>query len=204
MITRVEMVPLVSFPALIRSKFSIHPRFTNMAVSQISGRLTHGGTFYEVTYLYEGFLGSLPEPEYELDVSLSEDPIETNPDFATFAGTPSAPLNAAVFVDPETQKPTADDAVGVFREFGIDGDKAGVAGYLVPGATWTEIYFSTSRPTDLGDLGEIDSPSGPNPSFGSGKTWLYSGANYRRRGFIFEIRKTWLLSGRGGWDTDIY
>ena len=97
----------------------------------------------------------------------------------------------------------------MFREFtsnvsSAPNPKAGIESFLSPGATWTETYFSLSRPTDLGDLGEIDSPSGPNPSFGSGRNWLYSGAEYTRRGGIYEIRKTWLLSGRNGWDTDVY
>lgn len=208
-LTRVEEVPKDGFPALMRSKYSIHPRFTAMAVSKVNWTKAKHSKFYRVTYIYEGFILSLPEPVYILDTSLSEEPIELHPDFGTFAGTPSSPANGAVFIDPDTQKITEDDERGVFREFtatisGTPNAKAGIESYLSPGATWTEIYFSTSRPTDLGDLGEIDSPSGPNPSFGSGRNWIYSGAQYTRRGGIYEIRKTWLLSGRNGWDSDIY
>lgn len=204
MITRVEKIPKDGFPALIRSKYSLHPRFTTMAVSRITWARVDAGQFYRVTYLYEGFLGSLPEPEYELDVSTAEEPIATHPDFETFAGTAAAPLNGAVFIDPETGKPTTDNAKGVFREFSMSGDKAGVEGYLSPGASWSEISFSSTRPSGMGDIGEIDEPAGSEPSFGSGRNWIYSGANYRRRGNIYEVRKTWLLSGRNGWDADIY
>jgi hypothetical protein len=208
-VTRVEEVPSTGFPALLRSKYSVHPRFTSMGVSKVNWVSGKHGKFYRVTYTYEGFLNSLPEPVYTLSSALSEEPIELHPNFQTFAGKPSAPLNGAVFLDPDTQKITTDDSRGVFREFmatlgGVANLKAGVEAYLSPGATWQEIYFSTSRPTDLGSLGEIDNPSGPNPSFGSGRTWLYSGADYTRRGGIYEIRKTWLLSGRNGWDEDIY
>jgi hypothetical protein len=208
-VTRVEEVPVTGFPALLRSKYSVHPRFIAMAVSKVNWVSGASGQFYRVTYTYEGFLNSLPEPVYSLSSSLSEEPIELHPDFQTFAGKPSAPLNGAVFVDPDTQKITTDDSRGVFREFmatlgGVANLKAGIESYLSPGATWQEIYFSTSRPTDLGSLGEIDSPSGPNPTIGSGRNWLYSGADYTRRGGIYEIRKTWMLSGRTGWDADIY
>ena len=55
----------------------------------------------------------------------------------------------------------------------------------------------------LGDLGEIDSPSGPNPSV-SGRNWLLWATSSRTRGFITENRKVWKLSGRGGWDSDLY
>ncbi len=208
-VTRVEEVPSEQFPALLRSKYSVHPRFTSMGVSKVNWNKGKSGKFYRVTYTYEGFLNSLPEPVYSLSSSLSEEPIELHPDFLDIAGTPSAPLNGAIFVDPETNLITTDNAKGVFREFlatigGAANLKAGIESYLSPGATWTEIYFATSRPTDLGSLGERDSPSGPQPSFGSGRDWLYSGCEYTRRGYIYEIRKTWLLSGRTGWDEDIY
>ncbi|MGL4422116.1 MAG: hypothetical protein ACRCZF_15720 [Gemmataceae bacterium] len=208
-LTRVEEIPSSQFPSLLRSKYSVHPRFSAMGVSKINWNLGKHGKFYRATYMYEGFLNGLPEPVYSLSSSLAEEPIELHKDFLTIAGKPSAPLNGAVFIDPDTQKITTDNSKGVFREFlaTIDGArnlKAGIESYLSPGAVWTEIYFSTTRPSDLGDLGEIDNPSGPNPSFGSGRNWLYSGADYTRRGGIYEIRKTWILSGRTGWDSDIY
>ncbi len=208
-VTRVEEVPASGFPALLRPKDSAHPRFVSMGVTKINWRLGAHGKFYRVTYVYEGFLNTLPEPVYILNAAASEEPIELHPDFASFAGTPSAPLNGAIFLDPDTQKITTDNARGVFREFfarlgSAVNPKAGVEAYLSPGATWQEVSFSTTRPTDLGQLGLIDEPAGPQPSLGTGRTWLYSGADYTRRGGIYEIRKTWLLSGRNGWDTDIY
>lgn len=208
-VTRVEEIPSDRFPALMRSKYSVHPRFTAMGVSKVNWASGKHGKFYRVTYVYEGFLNSLPEPVYTLSSSLSEEPIELHPDFEDFAGKPSAPLNGAVFLDPDTQKITTDDSRGVFREFlatfgGEANLKAGIESFLSPGATWTEISFSTTRPTDLGDLGEIDEPSGPEPTIGTDRNWIYCGVDYTRRGGIYEIRKTWLLSGRNGWDEDIY
>ncbi len=204
MITRVEMVPAALFPSKIRPEGSVHPRFTSMALSKRSFGQSHAGTFYRMTYLYEGFLVSLPNPTYELNGAVSEDPIQLHKDFVTtLAGTPSAPLNGAIFVDPETGQPTTNDTIGVFDRFG-PGDLAGVEAYRVPSAVWTEITFSTSRPSDLGDLGKIDSPSGPNPAFGEGRNWMYVGATYRKRGHIYEIRKSWELSGRGGFKPLIY
>lgn len=208
-LTRVEEVPSDRFPSLMRAKGSGHPRFSAMSVSRISWALGKHGKFYRVTYLYEGFLLSLPDSIYELSGSLGEEPIQTHPDFLTLAGTPASPLNGAVFLDPDTQQITTDDTKGVFREFkatigGAANPKAGIEGYLSPGATWTEISFATGRPSDLGDLGEIDSPSGPNPSFGGSRNWLFYDVGYQQRGYIYETRKTWKLSARGGWDSDIY
>ena len=209
-ITAVEEIPIANFPNGLRSKYSIHPVFTSMAMSRISWAKGKGGQFYRATYLYEGFLQSLPDPVYELSGSLGEEPIQLHKDFiSTLAGTPATPLNGAIFLDPDTQKITTDDSRGVFREFfstisGVTNPKAGIEAYLSPGAIWTETSFSTTRPTDLGSLGEIDEPTGPEPSFGAGRNWLYFDVNYQQRGFIFATRKTWKLSGRAGFDTDIY
>lgn len=209
-ITRVEEVPVLKFPELLLRPGTPHKRFRSMAVSKVSWARNPCGKFYRVTYLYEGYLLTLPEPTYyELSGALSEEPIQTHPDFITLAGTPAAPLHGAIFIDPDTQQKTSNNDKGVFREFktilaGVTNKKAGVQGYLSPGATWTEISFSRQRPIDLGQLGKIDKPPGRPPSFSDNRNWLYYDVSYRQRGSIYEIRKTWKLSARGGWDKDIY
>ena len=204
-LTRVEMVPTTDFSRLLRALYTVHPDFPKMAVARVQWEKPRqfAGKFYRVAYIYEGFINALPDSTYELSGTLTEEPIETHPDFEDFAGTPSSPLNGAVFLDPETGKPTTDDAKGVFSEFGISGDKAGVSSYASPGVMWTETRYSTTKPTELGDLGQIDTPNGNPPTF-SGRDWLLWDSSYRRRGFIYEIRIAWKLSGRNGWDEDIY
>jgi hypothetical protein len=204
-LTRVELVPSTDFSKLLRALYTRHPDFPAMAVSRVQWDKprNYAGKFYRVSYIYEGFINSLPAATYELSGTLTEEPIETHKDFEEFAGTPSAPLNGAVFLDPETGKPTSDDELGVFSEFSVAGDKAGVSSYASPAVMWTETRFSVSEPSELGDLGEIDSPNGNPPSF-SGRNWLLWDVSFRRRGFIYEIRVSWKLSGRKGWDEDIY
>jgi len=203
MLTLVEEVPAgVPF----RAMGSNHPDFPAMAIARRSGQ-RGVGNLWRVSYLYEGFITALPQPTYELSGSLDQQPIETHPNFSDIAGTPSDPANGAVFIDPSTGEITEEGDLGVFREFkstlgGSPNPKAGVDSYMDPGATWTEISFSLTQPS-LGSLGDISSPAGPNPSMG-GRNWLFWEVNSRRRGHIIEVRKTWKLSGRGGWDTDIY
>jgi hypothetical protein len=203
MITREEYVPSAALGQLLRAQGSTHPVFRNMTVSRRTYQLTHAGTFYKVTYLYEGFIERRPEPTYELSGGIREEPIQTHPDFATLAGTPSEPENAAIFIDPQTWKQSSDDDAGVFDRFG-DGELAGVAAYRVPTAIWTEISFSTSKPSDADDLGKIDDPPGSPPAFPDGRDWMSVAYNYRKRGFVYEIRRSWELSGRGGWNPLIY
>lgn len=204
-LTRVEEIPADLFPQGMQPVGTPHPRYRNMAVSKINYTKEKHGQFYRVSYIYEGFMVGLPEPTYDLDESNSEEPIQTHPNFADFAGTPSAPLNGAVFIDPETGKPTTDDDVGVFREFGIAGGrKAGVQSYVANGALWIETSYSTTRPSSVGDVGTIETPSGSPPTIGTSRNWLLWSIAYRKRGGIYETRKTWRCSGVGGWDTDIY
>jgi len=208
-ITRVEMVPAELFGDLLRRVGTLHPRWTSMALSKATWKLVEAGTFYRITYIYEGFIGSIPDATYEFTGALSEEPIQTHVNFADFAGTPASPLNGAIFLDPDTGKPTTDNAKGVFFEFAAmsgdaTNDLAGVSSYESRGGTFTEVSFATNRPSDLGNLGTIATPSGPHPSGGAGRNYLYAEISYRQRGFIFEIRKSWKLSGRNGWNTKIY
>jgi len=201
-------IPDGKFPRELEGYFKSHPRFSSMALSRRSGSRDTPG-FWTITYTYEGFLIEPPEPVYELMGSLDQEPIQAHPDFTTvIGGKPSEPLNGAVFVAPSTGLPTTDDNEGVFREFKstIDGEvnpKGGIESYLVPGAEWKVTEFSTSRPPGLRNLGKIDSPDGPQPSL-EGRNWLMWAQSYTRRGHIYQITSTWKLSGRNGWDSDIY
>lgn len=161
----------------------------------------------------------LEKPTYELILGMDESPIETHVDFKSdLAGTPSEPLNGALFLDPETGSISTDDATGVFDRFApiVDGDlnpKAGVEAFLDMVATYRESYVSYYLP-EAGGFGRISS-SVPGPGFrgSTGKrNWLYVGFTYRRRGapdgapseVMYEVTKEWKFSGRRGWDSDIY
>lgn len=201
-------IPDALFPSALPSSFASHPRFLQMALSRRSGNRSKPG-WWSASYTYEGFLTELPEPIYELSAGLDQEPIQAHPDFVTaIGGKPSAPLNGAIFIAPATGLPTEDDAVGVFREFAATigstpNEKGGIESYLVPGAEWRVTEFSTTRPTGLRNLGTIASPDGANPTL-SGRNWLLWSQIYTRRGSIYQVSSTWKLSGRRGWDSDIY
>ena len=197
-------IPDSLFPDQVLQDFAPHPRFSSMALTRKTGQRGKPG-WWTVNYVFEGFLLAIPEPTYELTTSLSQEPIQTHPDFATFAGTPSTPLNESQFVDPDTgfnsQKSNA-----AWKEFAFNGSanpKAGIDSYLNPGCEWRETKFVTTRPTGIRDVGTIESPAGNNPTV-AGRDWLAWGESYSRRGHIYQVNSTWKLSGRNGWDTDIY
>jgi len=161
---------------------------------------------------------NLEKPSYELIIGMEESPISTHPNFLTIAGTPASPANGALFVDPETGSVSTDNAAGVFDRFlpyvgGSLNAKAGIEAYLDPVVTYRESYVSYVLPSASG-FGKIVSDV-PGPGFRGSlgrRNWLYVGYTYRRRGdpggatnrVVYEIAKEWKLSGRNGWDTQIY
>ncbi len=203
-ITEIEELRSDLFPQNLKREGQAHPRFPTMALARRTGELGKAGTFYKITYLYEGFLVSFPAPVYNLSGGTGDEPIQTHPKFESdLAGTPSVPKNGAIFIDPETDKPTDDDENGVFDRFG-NGDLEGIDSYRVSGATWKEMSFSNVRPSGGYNLGEKDSPSGQEPSFPGGRDWMLVGFTYSQRGYVFQVEKSWELSGRDGWNDLLY
>jgi len=197
-------IPNASFPSSMLADFAAHPNFTTMLLTRRTGQRSKPG-WWTVNYVFEGFLLSAPDPTYELTTSLSQEPIQTHPDFSTFAGTLASPLNDAVFVDPDTGFESRKNNA-IWKEFAFKGsnnEKAGIEAYLAPGAEWRETKFQTTEPTGIRDVGTIETPAGPNPSL-AGRDWLAWGETYVRRGYVYQVTSTWKLSGRNGWDTDIY
>jgi len=194
-----------------------HPYNTRLWMEQQEIVYTDSGA--QAVCSYAGVLfENLEKPSYELVIGMEESPISTHPKFLTIAGKPSATANGALFIDPETGGVSVDDAAGVFDRFlpyvgGSLNDKAGIESYLDPVVTYRESYVSYALPSTL-FFGEIMSDV-PGPGFRGPlgrRNWLYVGYTYRRRGdpngavtrVVYEIAKEWKLSGRNGWDTDIY
>jgi hypothetical protein len=147
----------------------------------------------------------VPQPIYDLDLSTAEEPIETHPNFrTTIAGKPGAALHGAQF------SAGGDDAgtfLGFNGPFANDTERdewMGIRSYLSPGAVWRKTLVTGTRPSDLSDVGGIDTPEGSPPTIGSGRNWLYAGLTYEQKGLVFTTRKEWRLSGRRGWNATIY
>ena len=147
----------------------------------------------------------IPQPIYDLDLSTSEEPIETHANFRTsIGGTPAAPLNGAQF---STDTNTLGEFIGFngpFANTTAEDTWRGIRSYLAPGAVWRKTQVTATRPNDIADVGNIDVPEGSPPALGSGRNWLYKGLTYEQKGLTYTVRKEWLLSGRRGWNTTIY
>jgi hypothetical protein len=142
-------------------------------------------------------------PVYELTPGTGTEPIETHPRFAEFAGTPSAPLNGAIFRDANGNQTSVDDA-GVFDRFLMTSAWAGCEAYLTPsGTVWSKSWVASAEPSSAG-VGITDSPPGSPPNFGGSYNWLTMPPSYSRRGRAYDCRQIWLLSGARGWNAELY
>jgi hypothetical protein len=165
------------------------------------------------------------EEIFTLEVSTTTEPIDTHPDFATkIGGSKAKPIHQAIFnADGTFEKfplkylKSQDGDIGALNakgkpaNFGDQNRMAGVDSYLESSAVWTKSFKSDKTPTIEG-LGKIMTPDGGAPT-PAGRNWLYTGfsASFtspakgeRRKKTIGTIKKEWRLSGRRGWDKDIY
>jgi hypothetical protein len=181
------------------SVFSQHPRWSFLEMDKRTITLREDGA-WDITGDYFGVQGT-PEAIYAMDVSTGQEPIETHPDFETFAGKYGSEVNGAKF-DPEDQ---------TFINFVANGIPAtnrkwvGVRAYLNASAVWRETVVRKSRPTidELQNIGKIDSPNG-SPATPSGRNWLYGSISFEQKAKTYTIRREWLLSGPDGWNDVLY
>jgi hypothetical protein len=192
---------------LIPPMFAYHPIFTYLNLERRRFSISPG--FLIITGEFAGILNDTA-PIYELTIGVSEEPLETHPKFVTnIAGTPSSPLNGAVFLD-EQGRLTTDDAVGIFDRFrsvagGLRNIFAGISAYLSPAeVTWRQIYITKTRPSSVSDVGYIGSPVGSPPGLSGSRNWLYTGLTYQQRGLCYAVTREWRASGPTGWNTTIY
>ena len=157
------------------------------------------------------------------DVTVVDQPILTHPKMASISGGQLEYLKA--FMDgarlwelvPEVDnagKPKlASDGLPVMKQLGKllnTGSKAfdlinkGVTAYKDIMATYTVRQTSRTDKSDISSVGTINDPP-KAPKFPN-RTWLQVSSNCSMNddGKTYTIENTWLLSGLGGWDKDLY
>lgn len=174
------------YPAM----YSAHPVWSFMHIEKRTVSLSDYG-FCRAVCEYAGFEGT-PVPIIEWGSGVSSEPIQTHPNFASFAGTPSAPLNDAVWVDVESGEPTTDNTRGIWLRFAGTGPFAGVTSYLSA--------YQTKKITQLSRTAIIVA-SGMGRLSG---TMIKVGASSVQRGIAFQNTEEWRGGGRRPINTAIY
>lgn len=190
---------------------SAHPHAPFAGMEKRVVRFTPG--FWQVFCDYAGCEVEESEPVYDFNPGTGNEPIETIDNFVSqVAGKPSAPINGAIFRDPETGAISTNDDTGVFDRFSImkDGEPnpwAGLVEYLAANNTsWTKSWTRRSQPSGAGrPLQVVNTPPGREPSFdGANYNWLQLPVAYTQRGRAYDCRQVWLLSGPRGWNRIVY
>ena len=181
---------------------SFHPRwhFLNCDKTTITRR-SDGAWDIQATYF--GVQGK-PEPLYTLEQTLSNEPIETHKEFATFAGTPTSPNTAhGAYFDPTDHMFVNFKQVESSPGTCTNPEWVGVRDYLSPGVTWRKISVTTTKPA-TGTVGKTAHPPGSPPNFGEKYNWLAMGLSYDQKALVYQVREEWRLSGSRGWNPLIY
>ena len=149
-------------------------------------------------------------PVFDLSLTTATRPIETHPAFFSAAGDFGTSLVDAAGGTGDGYA-NFDATTKTFLGFGnlATGGLIGVTEYLDANQlTWSKTYLTKTQPTDLSDVGKIDTPdsdtSNPVPTLGTGQNWLYVGLTWQKRGIIYQVTKNWRASGLNGWNTNIY
>ncbi|MEY2487384.1 MAG: hypothetical protein QOH39_3032 [Verrucomicrobiota bacterium] len=173
----------MQYPAM----YTAHPIWSFLHMEKRTVMMEYG--FCRTVCEYAGFEG-VPVPVIEYSTGVSEEKIQTHPNFADFAGTASHPLNGAIFVDSDG-KQSFDDSKGSFKEFIGTGAFGGVESYLNPCLTKRRTTISQG-PVSQSGVGHIDGGM------------LKVLASSTQRGIVYQNVEEWRGGGRRGINASIY
>lgn len=84
--------------------------------------------------------------------------------------------------------------------------KGGLTNRLEVRVEFQQRYSSETLPTDLNNVNKISNvdPEGA-PTTAGNRNWLFTGYNITEKApDVYDIERVWLLSGPGGWNTNLY
>lgn len=160
---------------------SFHEIWSFLACEKRTISVEYG--FTRMTLDYAGFEGEIP-PIIEYGSAISEEPIQTHPNFEGFAGTASSPLNDAVWVDVETNKLSTDNTRAIWSHFAGNNDFTGLTSYLSPHFTKKETTLTKNYLLITG-VGKLDG------------NLLLMGASSVQRGAAWVNTREWRGPGVG-------
>ncbi len=214
------------FPYAVPANGSAHPRDARIALESWTARSVEGH-IVAVTGSYYGFslshnpTGSTGSSVYSMDISLSQDPVESSPLFseggsfqiseehiAEVRDFINSPIREGGTADGDVILPTSWEEENRARAVLFEYLRRGIDSYRVARVTWTRSWVSRdSIPQSiLNNVGLIDSPAGNPPNLEGDGNWLLVGARSSSRADdrFYENEQVWESSGRVGWNTGLY
>jgi hypothetical protein len=162
---------------------SHHPFWSFMTCEKRTVTIEYG--FTRAVCEYAGFEGS-PEVIEEWSSGMSEEPIQTHPNFHSFAGSATAPRNGSLWEEK--------NGTMVFKEFWSNPPNkfSGVTSYLVPVLVKRLTSIQSTSISVQGTIGRLQG------------RLLCTSASSTRRGKVYTNVTEWRGAGPRGWNTEIY
>jgi len=164
--------------------------------------------YFEGEYKLTGFV------EYALETSERQVPIEVHQCIDSLVNTYNGKVIDGKIKFPKTVKDTlasnSNSPIGSLTPNGSVSQPRspmfGVESYMDVAATFSATSVEKSiPPAAAGTVVQFPDTSERIPRLGAGiRDWLVLPSSGRRRGLVYEVTRRWMLSGRGGWNRDIY
>jgi len=187
-----------------------HPDFPNLLI-QDRQVAREPGNIATITAQYQGPTfaegsGALPGPEYNSDISMSSEPIETNAFFQDLTAVQLRQVQQWFENVGANSTITAFPGDWVKLQKLLAGKKLkGQTNYLRPGIIHSIDYVSYSRPLSLvSRIGLVQTSVTNGPTLPSGQNWLFTSLTWKLAGAIYSVNEKYQASGPGGWDPDFY
>lgn len=194
-----------------------HPDLPGFIVRRIHAEREPGG-LVEVTLSYGPANWNVSYPgrpggnqqikRYDIEVTGSEESLQTHPRYTSLSETELNALREIIGGN-TYQENGAKWETQVTSSKGLEclgKIKKAVVSFIDPGIIWVERYVDTDlNGLEMDKVGNIDSPPGGAPT-GGARNYLYMGAtaNMSDDGKQYNIERRWRLSGRKGWDPQLY
>jgi hypothetical protein len=173
---------------------STHPTDTRLKLRS-ARREENAAQIATVSLFYVGWLETLPDARWAIDVSTGEEPIILNVNFEQLKI--EALAEDGYIVD--------DD--GIFKAFTAPAEIAGIESFLAPRLTLRKRYVTTTFPaTQLNLVAKVEAPDFSEIASitPTGYNWLKIGCPVEDLLGAWEVTEVWLRSGPLGWNTTIY
>jgi hypothetical protein len=176
-----------------------------------------GCDLVEFTVTYSGYVAgagsvSTSRPVYRLGYMQRTEPLNNHPNFETTASGFSTNIRAAIGTTPYAD---SFDATGFFVAIAQSAKNAsstdaknlvGVSEYYDFGLAWQQVKLEQGTPslTDLNRIFTTAQLPGSPPAVPAGRNWLLAQVEGEQEGNVWRNSRTWILSGRNGWNPLVY
>jgi len=172
-----------------------HPDFNSLLCTKCEIARGKAGTA-DLTVTYRG-LFSIPDADGAPTTCTGEQPVETHDLFRDVSEDDLDKIKK--YFSDGGEKPTLTGAaLKLFQK-----KLKGINSYVAAATTYRNTTLSATRPTSISDVGTIFAGL-PIDLPNTYMAWLKTSKTWRRIGGVWIIDEDYQLSGRNGWDPDLY